>query len=93
MDGNGRRDVWNSVPDALGTAANLLHSNGWQSGKTWGYEVVLPAGGERWLNETRILADWQKAGFSEPVEETSPARMTGPCLNFRQAKKDRHSWC
>lgn len=42
MDGDGRRDIWNSVPDALATAANLLHRNGWQLGKTWGYEVVLP---------------------------------------------------
>lgn len=44
MDGNGRRDIWDSVPDALATAANLLARNGWQSGKTWGYEVKLPAG-------------------------------------------------
>ncbi len=44
MDGNGRRDIWNSVPDALATAANLLKKNGWQAGKTWGYEVDLPAG-------------------------------------------------
>ena len=43
-DGNGRRDIWNSVPDALGSAANLLAKNGWQPGKTWGYEVSLPAG-------------------------------------------------
>ncbi len=43
-DGNGRRDIWNSVPDALATAANLLRKNGWQAGKTWGYEVVLPGG-------------------------------------------------
>ena len=44
MDGNGKRDIWNSIPDALATAANLLTKNGWQAGKTWGYEVALPAG-------------------------------------------------
>ena len=44
MDGDGRRDIWNSVPDALATAANLLRKNGWQAGKTWGYEVALPDG-------------------------------------------------
>lgn len=44
MDGNGKRDIWSSVPDALGTAANLLKKNGWQAGSTWGYEVKLPKG-------------------------------------------------
>ena len=42
MDGNGRRDIWNSIPDALATAANLLQKNGWRTGNTWGYEVILP---------------------------------------------------
>ncbi len=38
MDGDGKRDIWNSVPDALATAANLLSKNGWRSGKPWGCE-------------------------------------------------------
>ena len=44
IDGDGRRDVWNSPPDALASAANLLRKNGWVNGQTWGYEVVLPRG-------------------------------------------------
>lgn len=44
IDGDGRRDVWNSPPDALASSANLLKRNGWVAGKTWGYEVVLPRG-------------------------------------------------
>jgi len=44
MDGDGRRDIWDSIPDALATTANLLARNGWQADKTWGYEVKLPAG-------------------------------------------------
>jgi membrane-bound lytic murein transglycosylase B len=46
VDGDGRRDIWNSVPDALGSSANLLRKNGWQSGRTWGYEVSLPGSGK-----------------------------------------------
>ncbi|MGB7285568.1 MAG: lytic murein transglycosylase [Salaquimonas sp.] len=42
IDGNGRRDVWNSPPDALASAANLLKKNKWVSGQTWGYEVEVP---------------------------------------------------
>lgn len=60
MDGNGRRDIWNSVPDALATAANLLRKNGWQTGKTWGYEVVLPKGKQPAGSLT--LAQWQARG-------------------------------
>ncbi|KXF76073.1 lytic transglycosylase [Paramesorhizobium deserti] len=61
MDGNGRRDIWTSVPDALATAANLLKRNGWQPGKTWGYEVVLPAG-RKFLSGSLTLAEWQRLG-------------------------------
>jgi membrane-bound lytic murein transglycosylase B len=43
-DGNGRRDIWNSVPDALASAGNLLHHVGWVAGQRWGREVRLPPG-------------------------------------------------
>jgi len=61
MDGNGRRDIWTSVPDALATAANLLKRNGWQPGRTWGYEVVLPAG-RKFPAGSLTLAEWQRLG-------------------------------
>lgn len=63
MDGNGRRDIWNSVPDALATAANLLKSNGWQKGRPWGYEVAMPVGAEKLREESKTLAEWAKLGF------------------------------
>lgn len=66
MDGNGRRDIWNSIPDALATAANLLHKNGWRTGKTWGYEVVVPAGKFGYEGETKLLSEWQKLGITRP---------------------------
>ncbi len=70
MDGNGHRDIWASVPDALATAANLLHSNKWRTGKRWGYEVKVPAGGEQFAGETKTLARWQKLGFVRPRGES-----------------------
>ena len=63
FDGNGRRDIWNSVPDALATAANLLRKNGWQSGKTWGYEVELPAG-RKFPSGSLTLSKWQNLGVT-----------------------------
>ncbi len=44
MEGNGRRDIVDSVPDALGSTANFMHRAGWEPGLTWGFEVVLPDG-------------------------------------------------
>ncbi len=73
MDGNGRRDIWNSVPDALATAANLLAQNGWQTGKTWGYEIILPStGGEQLEGQTKTLAEWSKLGFKRPSGHAFP---------------------
>lgn len=63
FDGNGRRDIWNSVPDALATAANLLRKNGWQAGKTWGYEVDLPSG-RKFPSGSMSLAKWQGLGVT-----------------------------
>jgi membrane-bound lytic murein transglycosylase B len=60
-DGNGKRDIWHSVPDALATSANLLAKNGWQSGKTWGYEVQLPDG-KKFPNGSMSLSKWQSLG-------------------------------
>lgn len=62
MDGNGKRDIWNSIPDALATAANLLKKNGWQAGKTWGYEVALPPG--KLPAGSKTLAQWQALGVA-----------------------------
>jgi len=41
-DGDGRKDLWASIPDALASAANFLHAIGWRDGEVWGREVRLP---------------------------------------------------
>jgi lytic murein transglycosylase len=54
FDGDGRRDVVDSIPDVIASTANNLKMDGWVSGQTWGYEVVLPA------NFDYLLADRSK---------------------------------
>ncbi|MCB2111904.1 MAG: lytic murein transglycosylase, partial [Rhodobacteraceae bacterium] len=71
MDGNGRRDIWNSVPDALATAANLLKRNGWQPGRTWGYEVSLPAG-RKFPSGAMSLDKWASIGVTRPNGKPFP---------------------
>jgi membrane-bound lytic murein transglycosylase B len=65
-DGNGKRDIWNSIPDALATSANLLKKNGWQAGKTWGYEVTVGANAEKYAGKSKSLAEWASLGFLRP---------------------------
>ncbi len=43
FDGDGKKDLWDSVGDALGSTASLLQGVGWKQGAQWGYEVRLPA--------------------------------------------------
>jgi lytic murein transglycosylase len=43
-DGDGKKDLWGSAPDALASAANLLATRGWQTGQSWQREVTLPDG-------------------------------------------------
>ena len=42
FDRDGRRDIWNSTPDALGSIASYLKGWGWQGDQTWGREVKVP---------------------------------------------------
>jgi membrane-bound lytic murein transglycosylase B len=43
FEGHGRRDIWTSAPDAIGSTANYLVQHGWKAGLPWGFEVRLPA--------------------------------------------------
>jgi len=43
-DGDGRRDIWGSMPDVIASTANFLARSGWQAGVPWGVEVQLPTG-------------------------------------------------
>jgi membrane-bound lytic murein transglycosylase B len=65
-DNNGHRDIWNSVPDALATSANLLMKNGWDAGKTWGYEVAVPQGALKQVGKTHTLSQWAALGLTRP---------------------------
>ncbi|WP_158871324.1 lytic murein transglycosylase [Antarcticirhabdus aurantiaca] len=65
MDGDGHDNIWGSVPDALATAANLLKRNGWQPGRSWGYEVEVPAKyrGGKLEREAMTVGRWAELGF------------------------------
>jgi lytic murein transglycosylase len=66
FDGDGKKDIWHSVPDALASAAQQLVDKGWQRGVHWAYEVRPPQGIDCTLGVpevTRPLAEWLQQGF------------------------------
>lgn len=76
MDGDGRADIWNSVPDALATAANLLRDNGWRPGQTWGYEVQPPQGRniQSLDRANKTIGEWERLGFARVGGRAFPDR-------------------
>jgi lytic murein transglycosylase len=66
LDGDGKVDIWHSVPDALASAAQQLVNKGWQSGLRWAYEVEAPASADCAVGVpevTKPIGDWLRAGF------------------------------
>jgi membrane-bound lytic murein transglycosylase B len=65
-DGDGRRDVVGSVPDLVASTANNLKKDGWVTGQTWGYEVVVPRAFNFLLaDRSRVMtmSEWERAGI------------------------------
>ena len=66
-DKSGVPDLWESLPDALASAANHLVDDGWQRNLTWGMEVKLPATfpyAEAELDLTQPISHWKKLGVT-----------------------------
>lgn len=66
FDGDGRADIWHSVPDALASAAKQLLGKGWQPGLRWAYEVHPPAGVDCTIgvpSYTLTIGEWLERGF------------------------------
>ena len=66
FDGDGRADIWNSVPDALASTAKQLVGEGWQRGLTWAYEVHPPAGVDCTIgipDNKAPISEWLKRGY------------------------------
>jgi len=75
FDGDGRRDVVDNPTDLIASTANNLKKDGWQSGRTWGYEVEVPRGFDYMLADRAkvlTLAQWQHLGITRPGGKPFP---------------------
>ena len=94
FDGDGRRDVVDSIPDLVASTANNLKVDGWKASETWGYEVVVPQGFDYLLADgarPMTLREWEHRGlrrangkaFPRPVDKAYllvPAGARGPAF-------------
>jgi lytic murein transglycosylase len=66
FDGDGRADIWHSVPDALASTAKQLAGKGWQRGVRWAYEVRPPENVDCTIgvpDNISPIGDWLKRGY------------------------------
>ncbi len=66
FDGDGKIDIWTSVPDALAMAAKQLAAKGWQRGEPWAIEVRAPASADCTIAQPehkKPVAEWLRDGF------------------------------
>jgi membrane-bound lytic murein transglycosylase B len=91
-DGDGRRDVVDNPHDLIASTANNLKKDGWQTGQTWGFEVVLPKNFNYMLADrakAMTIAQWEQQGlvraggkpFPNPADKAyllAPAGAEGP---------------
>jgi membrane-bound lytic murein transglycosylase B len=93
VDGDGRRDIWGTIVDGLGSTANYLKASGWITGTPWGFEVLLPASfdfSQSASNISKPMAEWQTLGLvtaradqvipAGPLQLILPAGAKGPAL-------------
>jgi len=88
LDGDGKIDIWHSVPDALASAAQQLVNKGWQPGLRWAYEVRAPANVDCTVGVpevTKPIGEWLRAGFVpvrgaklSAAEQAQPASLLQP---------------
>jgi lytic murein transglycosylase len=102
--GDGRRDIWTSVPDVLASIANYVRKTGWQSGQPWGFEVVVPKGFDFRMSRGSFH-DWASRGLrradGQPLPEMGdgilffPSGAAGPAFlvtdNFVVIKRFNNS--
>jgi len=106
-DGDGRKDIWKSLPDAFASIANYLYINGWKHDQPWAIPITVPANFDAQLMSpdiTKTIAQWKSLGVRAAPGKTLPSEnyevsviepFGGPAMmifdNFKVIMKWNHS--
>ena len=88
QDGDGRKDIWGTLPDVFGSSANYLKRIGWKRGAGWGQQVTLPEGFDASLmgrEQMKTPAEWAALGVKGV--EGAKLKGNGPASIIRPAGK------
>jgi membrane-bound lytic murein transglycosylase B len=80
FDGDGRKDIWRSLPDVFASIANYLRQSGWVARRRWGVPArlpVKPTGALQSLMEPRAKGCSAERDLSPPrlIREWAAARV------------------
>ncbi len=78
FDGDGKRDIWNNVPDVLASTANYFAkaAGGWKWGVPWGFEVLVPQGFDL-MKSRATFEEWTRLGVKRADGKAFPASGDG----------------
>ena len=76
FSGDGRRDIWGNVPDAIGSTGNYLNKEGWKLGVPWGFEVAIPQGFDH-RKSRASFEEWSRLGVKRTDGKIYPATGDG----------------
>jgi lytic murein transglycosylase len=91
FDGDGDRDIWNSVPDTLASIANFLNTVGWNPERNWGVEARVPADISCTLEgpeQTIPTEEWARRGVTQI--DGQPLSTRSGDLGFLMMPAGRH---
>ena len=94
FDGDGKRDLWRSTPDVVGSVANYLHRHGWQPGQPVTRQAIASEGAafdeisSRGFKPSLTVAEWQEKGF-QSSNELSPDL---PAAVLKLKEKNRNTY-
>ena len=94
FDEDGRRDLWRSTPDVVGSVANYLHRHGWQPGQPVTRRALASSGAAfdkisaNNFTPTLTVAEWEEKGFRSS-SELSPVL---PAAVLKLVEKDRNTY-
>jgi len=97
FDEDGRKDIWNTLPDIFASSANYLNQSGWDDSLTWGREVIITNDIDKSLittsakkiNISKSLNEWSSLGVKKTNGQLLPDKNLQAYLVYPDGEKGK----